>query len=178
VVVPPDVELDLGATGKGMAADRAAAAAAEAAGCGVLVSIGGDIAVAGPARRDADGWAIRISEDHAADPDEDDGPVVSISSGGLATSSTTVRRWNRGEISVHHIIDPRSGKPAAPWWRTASVAASSCAEANGASTAAIVLGPAAEAWLTDRCLPARLVHVDGTVRTVSGWPADAVEPVA
>jgi thiamine biosynthesis lipoprotein len=169
VLVPHDVELDLGATGKGLAADRAAAAAARAAGSGVLVSIGGDIAIAGPAP--TGGWDIRITDDHAAGPDAK-GPVVSIETGGLATSSTTVRRWTRGEVAVHHIIDPRTGEPADPWWRTASVVAASCAQANSASTAAIVLGPSAEAWLTERALPARLVHVDGTVTAVAGWPAD------
>lgn len=170
VLVPTDVELDLGATGKGLAADRAARAAAKAADSGVLVSIGGDIAVSGPAPEG--GWDIRITDDHAEGPDDADGPVVSISTGGLATSSTTVRRWTRGEVVVHHIIDPRCGRAADPWWRTVSVSAASCAEANAASTAAIVLGPSAEAWLASRGLPARLVHVDGTVATVAGWPAD------
>jgi thiamine biosynthesis lipoprotein len=167
--VPPDVELDLGATGKAFAADRSAVAAAAVVGCGVLVSIGGDIAVAGTPPDG--GWDIRITDDHAAGPDAE-GPVVAISSGGLATSSTTVRRWTRGEVTVHHIIDPRTGGPAEPWWRTVSVAGATCAQANAASTAAVVLGPSAESWLTERGFPARLVHVDGTVATVAGWPAD------
>jgi thiamine biosynthesis lipoprotein len=173
VQLPTDVELDLGATGKGLASDRAATAAAAAAGCGVLVSIGGDIAVAGPVPDG--GWDIRITDDHAVGPDAD-GPVVSLSSGGLATSSTVVRRWNRGQITAHHIIDPRTGRPADPWWRTASVVASTCARANAASTAAIVLGPSAPDWLSERGLPARLVHVDGDVTTVAGWPADDEAP--
>jgi thiamine biosynthesis lipoprotein len=174
VLVPIDVELDLGATGKGMAADRASLAATSAAGCAVLVSVGGDIAVAGPAR--PGGWEVRIADDHSHDPDGD-GPVVAIASGGLATSSTTVRRWNRGGVAVHHIIDPRTGRPASPRWRTVSVAAASCAQANAASTAAVVLGAEAVTWLTERALPARLVHLDGTVTTVAGWPADAEELV-
>jgi len=176
VVVPRDVDLDLGATGKGLAADRAAAAAAVAAGCSTLVSIGGDIAVAGPPRRG--GWEVRITDDHRADPVEADGPVVSIRSGGLATSSTTVRRWTRGGTVVHHIIDPRTGHPADTCWRTASVAAATCAEANAASTAAIVLGPDAPEWLAARGLPARLVAGDDRVTTVAGWPADAPVPAA
>jgi FAD:protein FMN transferase len=171
VTVPEDVEIDLGATGKGLAADRAAAAAADAAGCGVLVSIGGDISVAGSPPDG--GWDIRIADDHASGAHAD-GPVVSIDSGGLATSSTTVRRWTRGGVVAHHIIDPRSGRPADEWWRTASVVAASCAQANAASTAAIVLGPSAEPWLAERGLPARLVHLDGTAVTVASWPADEI----
>jgi thiamine biosynthesis lipoprotein len=119
---------------------------------------------------------VRIADDHSPDPDGD-GPVVAIASGGLATSSTTVRRWNRGGVAVHHIIDPRTGRPASPRWRTVSVAAASCAQANAASTAAVVLGAEAVTWLTERALPARLVHLDGTVTTVAGWPADAEELV-
>jgi thiamine biosynthesis lipoprotein len=91
----------------------------------------------------------------------------------LATSSTTVRRWRAGEADVHHIVDPRSGAPAEEVWRTVSVAARTCVEANTASTAAIVRGEAALAWL-ERCgLPARLVRRDGTVATTCGWPAEA-----
>ena len=46
--IPSGVELDLGATAKALAADRAATAAANRTGVGILVSLGGDIAVAGP----------------------------------------------------------------------------------------------------------------------------------
>ena len=169
VRVPPGVELDLGATAKAWAADRAAAAAAAATGCAVLVSLGGDIAVAGPTR--PDGWDVRIVDDHAAGP-EAEGPVVAIDGGGLATSSTTVRRWHRGSVLVHHLVDPRTGAPAATPWRTVSVAAATCTDANTASTAAVVLGDDAPAWLSVRGLPARLVASDGAVLTLGGWPTD------
>jgi thiamine biosynthesis lipoprotein len=169
VTLPRGVELDLGATAKAWAADRAAARAADRAGCPVLVSLGGDLAIAGPVR--PGGWDVRIVDDHAAGPDVD-GPVVAVDAGGVATSSTTVRRWHRGEVLVHHVIDPRTGAPAQTCWRTVTVAAGTCADANAASTAAIVLGHEAPAWLAARRLPARLVDVDGAVRTVAGWPGD------
>jgi len=95
-------------------------------------------------------------------------PVVA--SGGLATSSTTRRRWRRGDRVVHHLVDPRTGDPAPAVWRTVSVAAASCVDANTASTAAIVLGAAAPAWLRERAMPARLVALDGRVETIAGWP--------
>src|SRR5439155_25516009 len=88
--IPAGVELDLGATARAPAADRAAAAAADATGAGVLVSLGGDIAVAGPTP--PGGWPVRIADDHRASLDGP-GPVVGVESGGLATSSVTVRRW-------------------------------------------------------------------------------------
>ncbi len=168
--MPEGTELDLGATAKAFAADRAATGAAQAAGCGALVSLGGDVAVAG--EPPADGWAVRIADSHAASPTSA-GPIVSIRSGGLASSSTTVRRWHAGEAELHHIVDPRTGRPAERAWRTVSVAAATCVDANAASTAAIVLGPEAPAWLEQRALPARLVGETGTATCVAGWPAEA-----
>jgi thiamine biosynthesis lipoprotein len=81
-----------------------------------------------------------------------------------------VRRWATAAGELHHILDPRTGRPANSPWATASVAAASCVDANTASTAAIVLGDAAPAWLADRQLPARLARVDGDVVVVGGWP--------
>ncbi len=167
VRVPAGVSLDLGASAKALAADRAARAAAAQADAGVLVSLGGDIAVAGPAP--AGGWAVHVCEDHRSAPDSP-GQTVSIGSGGLATSSTTTRRWRRGDGEAHHIIDPARGLPVQAVWRTATVAAASCVHANAASTAAIVLGAEAHAWLARAGLPARLVGSDGHVRTVGAWP--------
>ncbi|HEY2602361.1 MAG TPA: FAD:protein FMN transferase [Thermoleophilaceae bacterium] len=169
VRVPPGVRLDLGATAKALGADRAAAAAARAApGVSVLVNLGGDIGTAGPPLHG--GWLVRVADDHRASADAP-GQTLTIAAGGLATSSTTVRRWGPGR---HHIIDPRSGLPALSRWRTVSVAAATCVDANIASTAAIVLGDEAPAWLSERGLPARLVSRNGHVLTVAAWPEELV----
>ncbi len=173
VRVPSDVELDLGSTGKGLASDLCAAAALEdaGAGAGVLVSLGGDVATAGPAP--VGGWRILMAEDSRVDPDGP-GEVVAIQHGALATSSTTVRRWTTSEgVTAHHIVDPRTGLSANTPWRTATVVAETCEAANAASTAVIVLGQAAPAWLASAGLPARLVAQDGSVVRLGGWP----EPV-
>jgi len=170
LTVPADVQLDLGATVKGWAADRSAARIAENLGCGVLVSLGGDTAVAGTAPDG--GWRVRV-QDKTGLPDEPaDGPsqVVAIRDGGLATSSTAARRWHHGGDVLHHILDPRTGLPAAAVWRTVSVAAATCADANTAATAAIIRGSRAPAWLAGLNLPARLVSTDGTVHALAGWP--------
>lgn len=171
VRLPRGVELDLGATAKALASDLAAAAASKTIdGGGVLVSLGGDIAVAGEAP--PEGWPVQASEDSAA-PIDDDEETVTITSGGIATSSTTVRRWTRGGVVLHHIIDPATGLPAKGPWRTATVVAATCVDANIASTAAIVMGHKAPAWLESHRLPARLVDHKGRVRRVAGWPAPA-----
>lgn len=164
-------QLDLGATAKAWSADRCADLIAAQLGCGILVSLGGDIAVAG--QPPADGWRVRVTDDHAAGPDAP-GQTVTIAAGGLATSSTTVRAWTSGDRQVHHIINPATGGPAQSCWRTVSVAAGTCVDANIASTAAIIRGEAALDWLSENGLPARLVRRDGTVETTAGWPADDV----
>lgn len=170
VRVPRGVELDFGATAKALAADRTARRCADTLRGGALVNLGGDLAVAGPAPHG--GWSVRVTEDHEADFDAP-GQTVSISSGGLATSSVAVRRWRNGDEPAHHIIDPSSGRPAAELWRTVSVAAANCVAANVASTAAIVRGAAALPWLDSLRLPARLVGLDGEVARVANWPAEA-----
>jgi thiamine biosynthesis lipoprotein len=171
VRVPTDVELDLGATAKALAADLAAAAVRDAVGGGVLVGLGGDIAVAG--RAPQDGWTVRVTDDHAAGPEEP-GECVAITTGGLATSSTTVRRWTRGTRELHHVLDPTTGEPVDVVWRTVSVVASSCVDANIATTAAIVRGEPALDWLRAQRLPARLVRPDGTVVRLCNWPEPRV----
>jgi thiamine biosynthesis lipoprotein len=169
VKVPVGMKLDLGATAKAWAADRASRAVHSATGCGVLVSLGGDISVAGPSP--VGGWRIHVTDDHRSQPSAP-GQTISISGGGLATSSTTARRWNQGERTMHHIIDPSTGTCAQEIWRTASVAAIDCADANIAATAAIVRGDRALEWLAEIGLPARLVGRAGDVLTVGSWPTD------
>jgi thiamine biosynthesis lipoprotein ApbE len=170
LTVPADVRLDLGATVKAWAADRSAGRIAERLGCGVLVSLGGDTAVAGEPPEG--GWRIRVQDRTARTGEPPGGPsqVVTIRDGGLATSSTAARRWRRGGDVLHHILDPRTARPAAPVWRTVSVAAATCADANTAATAAIIRGRQALPWLASLRLPARLVEPDGTIHTLAAWP--------
>lgn len=152
--VPAGVEIDVGATGTGLVADRIARDVQRATGTAVMVNLGGDIACAGGRP-----WDVGVADDHrAAVADE----VIRIRGGGLATSSTAVRPG--------HIVDPQTGEPVASPWRTVTVAARSCVAANTASTAAIVLGESAPRWLAARALPARLVAHDGSVVCVAGWP--------
>jgi thiamine biosynthesis lipoprotein len=187
--IPGEVMLDLGATAKALAADRAAKRIADTLNCGTLVNLGGDIAVAG--EPPDQGWPVGIADDRgfdgaAASPARPSparssaarpGPplhdaVVTIRDGGLATSSTKVREWARGTARLHHIIEPSTGMPADSCWRTVSVAAATCVDANTASTAAIIRGNRAPGWLASQHLPARLVRRGGEVVTVAGWPAD------
>jgi thiamine biosynthesis lipoprotein len=166
VRIPYGAELDLGATAKALAADRAARRIAAATGTAVLVALGGDVAVTGNAP--VGGWPIRIAEERSGE----EGPTVSISGGGLATSGLASRRWHSAQGELHHILDPATGRPAETPWRTVTVAAASCVEANVASTASLLLGDRAPAWLDERGLPARLVSRAGRVVRVAGWPPE------
>jgi thiamine biosynthesis lipoprotein len=173
ISLPAPVRLDLGATAKALCADRAVQRAATEFGAGVLVSLGGDIAVRGLAPEG--GWRIRVTDRSDADPSAPGpGQTVSVVGGGLATSGTSSRRWARAGLVMHHLVDPRTGQPATEVWRTVSVAAPTCVAANVASTAAIVLGVDAAEWLQARGCDARLVSTSGSVRTTGDWPADVL----
>ncbi|MFI9388763.1 FAD:protein FMN transferase [Kutzneria sp. NPDC052558] len=164
LTIPDGVVLDLGATAKAFAADCSARLVADALDTGVLVSLGGDIATAGPAP--AQGWQVLVQ-----DKEDDPSCVVRMPAGkAIATSSTRSRQWLRGGLMLHHILDPRTSLPAPRTWRSATVVADHCTDANTLTTAALVLGGDALDMLREHDVPARLVAADGTVRTLGGWP--------
>jgi thiamine biosynthesis lipoprotein ApbE len=165
VSLPEGASIDVGAVGKGWAADRAADAAAREVGMGVLVACGGDVALSGPSPHE--GWRVRVAEATDATTWQD----IHMFDGGVATSGTGSRTWRRGGDVLHHIVDPATGLPADSPWVMASVAAASCAEANAAATAAIILGDGAPLWLDSLGVPARLVRRDGSVVLVGRWPS-------
>jgi thiamine biosynthesis lipoprotein len=169
LTVPPGVRLDLGATAKAYAADRAAARLAHRLRCGVLVSLGGDIAVGG--EPPAGGWQVRIQDVTGRPGEPPAGPceVIAVTSGGVSTSGIAARRWRRGTRTLHHILDPATGLPAKPVWRTVSVLADTAVLANIASTTAIIRGATAPGWLESQHAAARLVAADGQVRTTTAW---------
>ncbi|NYE95198.1 thiamine biosynthesis lipoprotein [Psychromicrobium silvestre] len=166
--VPSGIELDLGASAKAFAADLIAAELHDQLGCGVLVSLGGDLRVMGAAPEL--GWQIAV-QDLPGDPSQQ----VSLNSGAVATSSTQKRRWAHQGQQVHHILDPRWGLPAKTPWRSASVAANSCLRANAFSTAALVKGEAALTWLAQKSISARLVDESYRVHLVTAWPERSAE---
>jgi thiamine biosynthesis lipoprotein len=171
LAIPAGVHLDVGATAKALAADRSAGRLASNLGCGTLVNLGGDVAVAGTTP--TGGWAVGIAPRCTTPLDSVD-QVVAVHAGGLATSGTTARTWVRDGRVVHHIIDPWTGEPARPVWSLVSTTAPSCVEANAWSTAAVVWGDDAVGALTDAGVPARLVDTSGGITYVGGWPPDIV----
>lgn len=151
VTLADGVLVDLGGIAKGYAADRAAAILAEAGPA--LANVGGDLAVAGPAR--AGGWPVGL--------DTGAGTIsVAIPAGGLATSGVDRRRWRRGGREAHHVIDPRTGAPAATDLVRATAIAGSATDAEAVATALLVAGRGAGARLAARlATPALLVCAEG-----------------
>lgn len=166
LTVPEDLRLDLGATAKAIAADRAASRVCSELGSGVMVSLGGDLATAGPGPDG--GWQV-IVQDLDIDPAQQ---LTLVSGFGMATSSTQKRRWQHAGTQVHHILDPRFGVPAAPVWRSVTVAAPSCLEANAFTAAGIVRGFAAVDWFRDRGIAGRFVDQQGRTIATGGWPSE------
>jgi len=170
VTLPEGVRVDLGSTAKALAADRSAARLSALLGCGILVNLGGDVAVSGSPPDE--GWAVGIATSCTTAPDRVD-QVVAVSTGGLATSGTTARAWTRNGRRVHHIVDPWTGAPARSPWALVTTVADSCVDANAWSTAAVVWAEDAVGNLEANGVAARLVTHDGTIVHIGGWPDES-----
>ncbi len=168
LLLPPGCTLDLGATGKAWAADLITLAIKRQIGADACLSLGGDVAVSGQTE-----WPIVVSE---LLEDLTVSSNVLLSFGGMATSTTRGRRWLRVGREQHHILDPRTNQPSSGPWRTATTIAHTCAAANTAATAAIILGDQAWDWLLERQIPARLVDQHGKIRFTPQWPLELSLP--
>ncbi len=166
LLMPPGTQLDLGASAKAVAADRCARLVHDRCGTGVLVSLGGDIATSGSAPDG--GWQVVVQDLPSDVPQQ----ITLTPGAAVATSSSAKRAWNQGGVRRHHLVDPATRLPAEGPWRSVSVVATTCLRANTASTAAMVKGDAALAWLRTTGLPARLVSEQGGLVTLGGWPRE------
>jgi FAD:protein FMN transferase len=147
LVRPPRVRLDLNGVVKALAADDAL----ELLDGPGFVSAGGDVAVRG-------GAAVTLPR----------GGAVHVESGGVATSGSTHRRWLRGGAVQHHLIDPRTGRPAASRWSEVTVVAPTCLDADVAAKAAFLLSDDGPGWLEERELAGRFL-ADDVVVTNRTW---------
>jgi thiamine biosynthesis lipoprotein len=160
VQVPAGVRLDFGGIAKGWAADRAARRLA--AHAPALVDAGGDIRVSGP-RATGEPWPIGAGDPRDADRDL---ALLALRGGAVATSGRDYRRWQRGGVWQHHILDPRTGHPATTDVLSATVLAPTAVAAESAAKAVLILGSGAGvAWLDAQpALAGLLVLDDGQVR--------------
>jgi thiamine biosynthesis lipoprotein len=145
---PGGLQLDLNGVVKGQTVDEALALIA---GEG-FVSAGGD-------------YAGRGSFDVALPA----GGAIRVRHGALATSGKSKRRWLRAGVWQHHLIDPRTGKPAETPWEEVTVSAATCLQADIAAKAAFLLGEDGPEWLDRRGLAGRFLWADGTALLNGSW---------
>ena len=158
VRIPPESALDLGAVAKGWLADRLAQIAHASTGFDAVANMGGDLRVIAPQT----GWVV------GADPDLPGVATIEfeLHDAGLATSGVGHRAWQGG----HHLIDPRTGRPARSPWFSVSALAADAAGANAAATAGFVSGDDGPGLLQSMGLDAWFVGP--TQHTVGRWPRE------
>ena len=134
ICLPRGTHLDFGGVAKGWAAHQAMERL-KAAGP-ALVNAGGDVAVSG-LQADGERWSLDIVDPFR--PGEYKG-MLYVGKGGVATSGKDYRRWTRGGLPQHHIIDPRTGLPAETDVLTATVIASTVMEAEAIAKMVVISG--------------------------------------
>lgn len=134
VQLPSGTLLDPGGLGKGLAADLVLAELVERGAKGALVSVGGDLAVAGTPEG-ADAWCVEVQPDPNCEAS-----VVRLRSGGVASSSTRLRTWTVDGAARHHILNPNTGRPTEGAVVGAAVIAGSAATAEAFTKCAFVDG--------------------------------------
>ena len=143
--VDAGLSIDLGGIGKGLAADMVADELIAAGAASAYLSVGGDIHAAGEPV-DAEGWRVPLlhpttgaTVDHHA-----------LYSGALVMSTIALRRWKRGDVEHHHIIDPRTGASADTDLIAVAVADQTAARGEALAKAAIIAGATGGAALLRR----------------------------
>ncbi len=167
VTAPPGLRMDLGGIGKGYAVDQAAAVLAPAGD--FLIDAGGDIFASG-CGPDASGWIVSVT-----DPQRPmwDAAVLCLANVALATSTTAVRRWQRAGRWQNHLIDPRTGSPAASGVASVSVIATSTVEAEVFAKTALILGlDAGPSFLHAHGSPGLFLKDSGEHHPTHDWPRD------
>jgi thiamine biosynthesis lipoprotein len=156
ITLPLGVSFDPGGIGKGLAADLTATALHEAGAAGALVNVGGDLRVVGEPPS-PEGWALTVP-----DPIHSGAELLRLAlhHGAVATSSRLIRRWRTSAGEAHHLIDPRTGRPADTDVVAVTVVAGEAWWAEAWTKALFLRGPSSLTTLDD--LHAVIVTADGT----------------
>ena len=161
ITLPPALVIDPGGIGKGLAADLAVRHLLSIGAAGALVSIGGDMAMAGTPPHDADGWSVAVEH-----PDPSHGTLCTllVGGGGVATSSTRSRRWIHDGRERHHQIDPRRAEQSSTDLASVTVIGRSGWLAEAHATSALLTGTNdVLEYLDDHELSGIAVALDGSV---------------
>jgi FAD:protein FMN transferase len=154
ITLDAGVRIDLGGIGKGYAAERAAEVLATAGPC--LVNAGGDIATRGGV------WPVGVEAPTGT-------ITLELKGGALATSGRDRRAWRRAGQALHHVIDPRTGRPAETDVLRVTVVAPDAVEAEVAATSLFLAGTKRAAAEADAALlPAVIVDMHGGMTLAGG----------
>ena len=162
VTLQPGVEIDPGGIGKGLAADLVVEELLAAGARGAMVSIGGDLRAEGDAPG-GEGWVVAVAD--PLDPDRGIATLV-LDAGAVASTWRTKRAWTSDDGAArHHVLDPRTGRPAATGVAGVTVVAGRGWHAEVLAKAAFLAGSAAAGPLVRGANGAALViDDDGTCR--------------
>ena len=157
--VGSSLPIDSGGIGKGLAADLVAERLVERGALGALVNVGGDLRCAGspPSQR----WQIHLN----VPIEVEDDLSVRLDSGAVCTSTPLKRRWETTGGGVgHHLLDPRTGRPAADNYASVSVIAPRAWLAEVLSKAVFLMpAPSAQQLLRSHRAGAVVVTMSGGV---------------
>jgi len=176
VILPPNVGIDPGGIGKGLAADIVVRDLLAAGARGACANVGGDVRVEGAGPEEGDAWIVAVEDPRDATRELD---RYHLAAGAVASSSTLLRAWVRGGVPMHHLIDPSSGAPAQTGAIASTVVAGEAWWAEALTKAALISGADAPKLLDELGTPGFVVMEDGQVLESSGLdrlrPARAVE---
>jgi thiamine biosynthesis lipoprotein len=156
------VPVDLGGIGKGLTLRWAGELLRSAGVTSFLLEAGGDCVYgAGP---DGGDWRLAVE-----DPAGGTTPVavLEVAEGACATSSIRLRQWHAGERKVHHLIDPRTGRPGGDHLRSVTVVGRDPADAEVWSKVLFLAGRHIADAAEERGIAALWVDADGRLEASS-----------
>ena len=161
IELPAELRLDLGGLAKGATADLVVDALRALGVTACCVSIGGDLRTWGPGPVDGR-WEVAFKHDP-------DGQRLWLAAGAVCTSSTEGRRWIRDGATLHHLIDPLTGRPMDSDVTTSTVIARTALAAEVLAKLPIGWGAArGSEFLQRQHVTGRLKLADGTSRNLEG----------
>ncbi len=159
------MRIDVGGIGKGYAADRAVEAMKRVGAAGGVVALSGDIKTFGQLP-DLNGFPIGIRH-----PRQDDAllAMIDLREEAISTAGDYERFFERDGVRYHHILDPRTLRPARGC-KSVTIIAKEGTVADGLDTGVFVLGPEEGMALVERLpnVEAIIVDRDGNVTISSG----------
>lgn len=178
VTVPAGVRVDLGGIAKGYAADLIIEELLRSGAAGACVNLGGDLRVGGRAPAGATAWVVALDTPPGLEPDPTGSPMLALADGAIATTSRALRTWRRGTSVEHHVIDPRTSRPARTPWISATVVAGRAVVAEPLAKAALLATTpaAASTLLAEHGATGVLVDGDGALHPLVGAEDYLLDP--